>query len=66
MEAEAESVAMLCCESLGLPGAEFSRAYIQNWLDGSAIPEKSAQKIFSAAHKILKAGQEKDESRNVA
>jgi antirestriction protein ArdC len=64
MEVEAESVAMLCCESLGLPGAEFSRAYIQNWLDGSAIPEKSAQKIFSAAHKILKAGQENEKSGN--
>lgn len=63
MEAEAESVAMLCCESLGLPGAEFSRAYIQNWLDGSPIPEKSAQKIFSAAHKILKAGQEKEDEK---
>jgi len=30
-EVEAESVALLCCESLGLPGAEFSRGYIQSW-----------------------------------
>lgn len=53
-EVEAESVALLCCESLGLPGAEFSRGYIQSW--GSEIPERSAQKIFHAADQILKAG----------
>jgi hypothetical protein len=29
-EVEAESVAMLLCESLGLPGAASSRGYIQN------------------------------------
>ena len=53
-EVEAESVALLCCESLRLPGAEFSRGYIQSW--GSEIPERSAQKIFHAADQILKAG----------
>lgn len=57
-EAEAESVAMLLCESLQLPGAEYSRGYIQNWLRGDVIPEKSAQKIFGAADRILKAGQQ--------
>ena len=30
-ECEAESVALLCCAALGLPGVEFSRGYIQNW-----------------------------------
>jgi len=55
-EVEAESVAMLLCESLGLPGADYCRGYIQNWLDGGPIPEKSAQKIFGAADRILKAG----------
>jgi antirestriction protein ArdC len=56
-EVEAESVALICCESLGLEGAQFSRGYIQNWLGGNQdIPEKSAKKIFSAADKILKAG----------
>jgi hypothetical protein len=55
-EVEAESVAMLLCESLGLTGADFCRGYIQNWLDGEPIPEKSAQKIFGAADRILKAG----------
>ena len=61
-EVEAESVALLCCESLGLEGAEFCRGYIQNWLrrgngfDAEAIPEKSAQKIFRAADQIIRAG----------
>ena len=55
-EVEAESVALLLCESLGLPGGEYCRGYIQNWLDGEAIPEKSAQRIFGAADRILKAG----------
>ena len=59
-EAEAESVALICCESLGLPGGEFSRSYIQNWLDGGDIPERSAQRIFSAADRILKAGVKPD------
>ncbi|HKS40136.1 MAG TPA: DUF1738 domain-containing protein [Blastocatellia bacterium] len=57
-EAEAESVAMLLCESLELPGSEFSRGYIQMWLKNDVIPEKSAQKIFGAADRILKAGRE--------
>ena len=55
-EAEAEAVALLLCETLQLPGAEFSRGYIQNWLKGDVIPEKSAQKIFGAADRILRAG----------
>jgi hypothetical protein len=55
-EAEAESVAQICLESLGLPGARFCRAYIQSWLEGAEIPERSAQRIFSAADRILKAG----------
>ena len=57
-EAEAEAVAMLLCESLQLPGVEYSRGYIQNWLKGDTIPEESAQKIFGAADRILRAGQE--------
>ena len=56
-EVEAEAVAFILCESLNLPGSEYCRGYIQNWLDGDVIPEKSAQKIFGAADRILKAGQ---------
>jgi antirestriction protein ArdC len=60
MEVEAEAVALLCCESLGLNGAEFSRAYIQEWANGAtSIPERSAQKIFHVADQILKAGRSK-------
>jgi hypothetical protein len=56
---EAESVALLCLESLGMDGTEYCRGYIQNWLSGATIPERSAQRIFSAADKILKAGIER-------
>ena len=55
-EVEAEAVALLCCESLGLPGAEFSRGYIQEWGNGQPISERSAQRIFHAADQILRAG----------
>jgi antirestriction protein ArdC len=55
-EVEAEAVALLCLESLGMDGAEYCRGYIQNWLSGATIPERSAQRIFAAADKILKAG----------
>lgn len=55
-EVEAEAVALLCCESLGLPGAEFSRGYIQSWAKGEPISGRSAQRIFHAADRILKAG----------
>jgi antirestriction protein ArdC len=55
-EVEAEAVALLCCESLGLPGTEFSRGYIQNWNQGQGISERSAQRIFRAADQILRAG----------
>ncbi len=55
-EVEAECVALICCSSLGLGGEEFSRGYVQHWLKGQTIPERSAQRIFKAADQILKAG----------
>ncbi len=55
-EAEAESVALICCEALGLVGADYCRGYIQDWLREAEIPERSCQRIFSAANKILEAG----------
>lgn len=55
-EVEAESVALICCETLQLPGAEYARGYVQHWLQGETIPERSAQRIFHAADVILKAG----------
>jgi antirestriction protein ArdC len=60
-EAEAEAVALLCLESLGMDGAEYCRGYIQSWLAGATIPERSAQRIFAAADKILKAGIERQQ-----
>jgi len=55
-EAEAESVALICCEALRLEGAPYCRGYIQTWLAGDEIPEKSAQRIFAAAERILRVG----------
>ncbi len=61
-EVEAEAVALLCCEALGLSGVDYCRGYLQNWLyqgigyDANAIPEKSAQKVFRAADQIIRAG----------
>ena len=59
-EVEAESVAMLCLEALGLDGADYCRGYIQAW-SHEAINEKCAHRIFAAADHILKAGIEKQE-----
>ena len=56
-EAEAEGVAYLLCALLDLPGQAESRAYIQGWLQGAALPERSARRIFGAADRIMKAGQ---------
>ncbi|MBK8762375.1 MAG: DUF1738 domain-containing protein [Sulfuritalea sp.] len=61
-EVEAEGVAFLLCSILDLPGRDESRGYIQSWLDGEPLPEKSAQRIFSASQKILDAGKAADEA----
>src|SRR5580692_1661003 len=52
-EVEAECVALICCESLNLPGLPESRGYIQHWLRGQQIPDRSAQRIFKSADAIL-------------
>ena len=59
-EVEAESVAYLCCATLDLPGLAESRGYIQAWLAGNQIADKTAQRIFGAADKILRAGRAKE------
>ena len=56
-EVEAEGVAYILCALLSLPGLDESRGYIQSWLQGEEVTEKTAQRIFSAANKILEAGQ---------
>ncbi len=53
---EAEAVTLICCQSLGLPGEEFSRGYLQHWLGKQKIEERSVHRIFTAADRILKAG----------
>lgn len=55
-EVEAEGTALLLLDVFDLPGQEYARGYIQHWLEGEAIPEKSAQRIFGAADRILSAG----------
>jgi hypothetical protein len=56
-EVEAESVALICCETLGLDGADFCRGYIQHWLKTEKeIPNQNAARIFATANSILKAG----------
>ncbi len=57
-ECEAESVALLCCAALDLPGVDEARGYIQRWWTGE-IPERSAQRILKTADQILKAGTDK-------
>jgi hypothetical protein len=57
-EVEAEGVALLCAAALELEGAEYSRGYLQHWLQGQEIPERSCQRIFKAADAILRAGRE--------
>jgi antirestriction protein ArdC len=56
-ELEAEAVALICVEAVGLPGAAESRGYIQHWYSGSDVLPDSAKRIFAAADKILKAGE---------
>ena len=60
-EVEAEGVALLCCEALDLDGAEYARGYLQHWLRTEEIPEQSAQRIITTAHRIIAAG-EQDEA----
>jgi antirestriction protein ArdC len=56
-EVEAESVALICCETLGLEGADFCRGYIQHWLKSEKeIPNHCAGRIFAAVTSILRAG----------
>lgn len=56
-EIEAETVAYLCCATLGFDGIEESRALLQELLAGQTeVPDKIAQRAFSAADKLLNAG----------
>lgn len=63
-EVEAESVALLVLGSLNEPGLEYCRGYVQHWLRGGEIPEKSVHKIFKAADAILRAGRADESATN--
>jgi antirestriction protein ArdC len=55
-EAEAEAIALLCIEALDLPGTEYARGYLQNWLRGTEFSDDSSQRIITTAQEILAAG----------
>jgi antirestriction protein ArdC len=55
-EVEAEAAAYMLCALLGMPGLNEARGYIQGWLGGQLLPEKSAKRIFGAVQTILAAG----------
>ena len=60
---EAEAVALLCCEALGLEGTECCRGYIQEWFkrsNDSVIPEKSVQKSLRLRIRFSKRAQRVD------
>jgi antirestriction protein ArdC len=63
-EIEAESVAMLVCSALGDSGIEYSRGYLQAYLCGRPIEERTAQRVFKAADSILRAGQKVTDVQN--
>ena len=56
-EVQAESVAYILCSILSVGNLDTCAGYIQSWLKNEAVGNKEAQQIFSAANKILKAGQ---------
>lgn len=57
-EVEAEGVALLCCEGLGLDGAEYARGYLQHWLKNDDFTERMAQRIITTAQRIIAAGEQ--------
>ncbi len=57
-EVEAEGVALVCLEALGLEGAEFCRGYLKHWLGNrQEIPAICCQRILATASVIIKSGQ---------
>jgi antirestriction protein ArdC len=55
-ELEAEAVALLCCEALGVAGAAYSRGYVQHWATSDDLTDAVASRIMTAADTILRAG----------
>ena len=57
-EVEAEGVALLCCEALGLDGAVYARGYLQHWLNDGELTDAMAQRIITTAQRTINAGRE--------
>jgi hypothetical protein len=57
-EVEAEGVALLCCEALGLDGTEYARGYLQHWLANNELTSDTSERIIKTAHRILTAGEQ--------
>lgn len=55
-EVEAEGVALLCCEALGLDGTEYARGYLQHYLKDGELTAATAQRIITTAQRIINAG----------
>lgn len=59
VEAEAEAVALLVTDALGVAGeTAYSRGYIQHWLNGQQLSEAHVRRIFRVADQVLAAGRE--------
>lgn len=56
LEVEAEGVAILCCEALGMDGSEYARGYLQYFLKNDYLMDAMAQRIIKTVHRILQAG----------
>lgn len=55
-EVEAESVAYLVCQALGLASDEYSFPYVARWADGKAeVVQETAGRVIETAHHILEA-----------
>jgi len=55
MEIEAESVAFICCQHLGLDTSDYSFGYLAGWSSNKELPELKAslQTIQKTAHEVI-------------
>lgn len=55
MEVEAESIAFVCCQRLGLDTSDYSFGYLAGWSSDKTLPElkSSLQTIQKTAHKVI-------------
>ena len=55
METEAESIAFICCQHLGLDTSDYSFGYLAGWSSDKELPElkSSLQTIQKTAHEVI-------------